>query len=85
MTIKQLIKNLSNPINVSYWIQYKLTKLINPDKEQLVQKATYYAYQHPECFENNACSHCGCSFEGIIMSNKQCELIDNKLNTNNND
>jgi len=37
-----------------------------------IDKAAYYAYKCPSCYENGHCNHCGCPFIELIESNIEC-------------
>lgn len=78
--ILQFFKNVSNPFNWYYFIQGKLRKKLNKQSLEDVQKAMWYSYRCPSCYENNECQKCFCEFTSLILSNKQC---DGKLENNN--
>lgn len=71
--MKQFLINLTNPKNWIDFVRGKSKKLfIYLSGQDKIQKAMYAVYICPECYVNNSCKECGCDFQAVILSNKQC-------------
>lgn len=72
MTIRQLLRNITRPINLLYIIQSKIRRMSQPlpDEEILAKVADC-----PQCFQSGVCQRCGCDFHDVIASDKQCKKL----------
>ena len=73
MTLRQFWINLKNPKN---WINvvrgYSKKIFIWLTGQDKIYKAMWAVYNCPDCYANNTCKECGCDFEAIVLSNKEC-------------
>lgn len=68
--MKKLIQNLKHPINIYYFIQGYLNRIIFYKTTKAINKS----FICTDCYNNGSCLECGCDIIPMFLSDKPCPL-----------